>query len=64
MRLFGDVLHQNCIDGDIERNYVEFSRRKAITKLAVFRKIRVKGFQLILTESRPIGLDGRSGIIC
>lgn len=64
MGVFGDAFHQNFLGGDIERKYIEFSRRNAITLLEVFRKNRVKGFQLILAESRPIRFDGRSGIIC
>lgn len=64
MGLIGDILYQKYLGGDIEREDLEFSSRNDITLLHVFHHIRMNGLQLILTESRPIGFDGRRRIIC
>ena len=64
MGLIGDILYQKYLSGDIKREDLEFSSRNDITLLHVFHHIRMNGLQLILTESRPIGFDGRRRIIC
>ncbi len=58
IRLIGDILYQKYVGGDIERKNLEFSSRNDISLLLVFQHIRMKGLQLILTESRPMDSTG------